>query len=68
MVCAGRRRQDDDLSLVAGMTAGQRRALKAAGIGTGCGFAGLAGLLNRIPFGHQKIVGQGGRAVSFLAT
>ena len=30
-LCAGRRREDDDLSLVAGMTTGQRRALKAAG-------------------------------------
>ncbi len=43
-LCAGRRREDDDLSLVAGMTAGQRRALKEAGIGTRRGFAGLAGL------------------------
>jgi predicted RecB family nuclease len=42
--CAGRRRDDDDLSLVAGMTTGQRRALKAAGIGTRRGFAGLAEL------------------------
>ena len=49
-LCAGRRRQDDDLSLVAGMTTGQRRALKAAGIATRRGFAGLAGLprLNRV--------------------
>ena len=29
--CADRRRRDDDLSLIAGITAGQRRALKAAG-------------------------------------
>ena len=43
-LCAGRRRQDDDLSLVAGMTTGQRRALKAAGIATRRGFAGLAEL------------------------
>ena len=43
-LCAGRRREDDDLSLVAGMTAGQRRALKAAGIGTRRGFADLAEL------------------------
>ena len=43
-LCAGRRRDDDDLSLVAGMTTGQRRALKAAGIGTRRGFAGLAEL------------------------
>jgi len=32
--CAARRRADDDLSLVAGITRGQRRALKAAGIET----------------------------------
>jgi predicted RecB family nuclease len=49
-LCAGRRRQDDDLSLIAGMTIGQRRALKAAGIATRRGFAGLAELprLNRV--------------------
>ena len=41
-LCAGRRRQDDDLSLVAGMTTGQRRALKVAGIATRRGFAGRA--------------------------
>ena len=35
---------DDDLSLVAGMTTSQRRALKAAGISTRRGFAGLADL------------------------
>ena len=43
-LCAGRRREDDDLSLVAGMTTGQRRALKAAGIATRRGFADLAEL------------------------
>ena len=42
--CADRRRRDDDLSLVAGITAGQRRALKAAGVVTRRGFAGLADL------------------------
>ena len=49
-LCAGRRRVDDDLSLVAGMITGQRRALKAAGIATRRGFAGLAALprLNRV--------------------
>ena len=36
---AGRRRHDDDLSLIAGMTKGQRRALKGAGIATRRGFA-----------------------------
>ena len=43
-LCAGRRREDDDLSLVAGMVTGQRRALKVAGIATRRGFAGLAEL------------------------
>ena len=43
-LCAGRRRTDDDLSLVAGMTTGRRRALKGAGIPTRRGFAGLADL------------------------
>jgi predicted RecB family nuclease len=43
-LCAGRRRQDDDLSLVAGITTGQRRALKAAGIAARRGFAGRAEL------------------------
>jgi uncharacterized protein len=43
-LCAGRRRADDDLSLVAGMTTGQRRTLKATGIATRRAFAGLAEL------------------------
>jgi predicted RecB family nuclease len=43
-LCAERRRQDDDLSLVAGMTTGQRRALKAAGIATRRGFAAVTEL------------------------
>src|SRR5580704_14857028 len=42
--CADRRRHDDDLSLVAGMTTGQRRALKDAGISTRREFASLADL------------------------
>src|ERR1039457_1255354 len=33
-MCRGRRRTGDDLSLVAGMAAGQRRALKGAGTST----------------------------------
>ena len=41
-LCAGRRRRDDDLSLIAGITAGQRRALKSAGVTTRRGFASLA--------------------------
>ena len=43
-LCAGRRRRDDDLSLIAGITAGQRRALKAVGVMTRRGFADLAEL------------------------
>jgi uncharacterized protein len=39
--CAVRRRADDDLSLVAGITRGQRRRLKEAGVPTRRGFAGL---------------------------
>jgi uncharacterized protein len=39
--CSARRRADDDLSLVAGITKGQRRGLKAAGIPTRRGLAGL---------------------------
>jgi predicted RecB family nuclease len=39
--CAGRRRSDDDLSLIAGITRGQCRALKAADVSTRRGFAAL---------------------------
>jgi len=39
--CRARRRSDDDLSLVAGMTRGQRRALKAVDVETRRAFAGL---------------------------
>jgi predicted RecB family nuclease len=39
--CAARRRQDDDLSLIAGMPANQRAALKSIGVGTRRGFAAL---------------------------
>ena len=42
--CASRRRRDDDLSLIAGVTADQRRALKAAGVPTRRAFAGRADL------------------------
>jgi predicted RecB family nuclease len=42
--CASRRRTDDDLSLIAGVTADQRRALKAAGVRTRRAFAGRADL------------------------
>ena len=39
--CDARRREDDDLSLVAGMPTKQRLALKALGISTRRGFAAL---------------------------
>jgi len=38
-LCAARRRRDDDLSLVAGIAAGQRRGLKESGIATRRGLA-----------------------------
>jgi uncharacterized protein len=41
-LCTARRRSDDDLSLVAGITRGQRRALKSAGVSTRRGLASLA--------------------------
>ncbi len=40
--CKARRRADDDLSLVAGAASRQRSALKARGVGTRRGLAGLA--------------------------
>jgi predicted RecB family nuclease len=42
--CDRRRRSDDDLSLIAGMPTTQRVALKARGVSTRRGFAGLAEL------------------------
>ena len=55
-LCADRRRSDDDLSLVAGMPTGQRRALKGDGISTRRGFAGLAELprLDRVSRGSLE--------------
>jgi predicted RecB family nuclease len=58
-LCRERRRTDDDLSLVAGMPTGQRRALKGDGISTRRGFARLAGLprLDRVSpdaLGHAQ--------------
>ena len=40
-LCTDRRRRDDDLSLVAGITKDQRRALKTAGVSTRRGLASL---------------------------
>jgi len=44
--CSARRRQDDDLSLVAGITKGQRRGLKDMGVATRRGFADMAEIPN----------------------
>jgi predicted RecB family nuclease len=55
--CAGVRRRDDDLSLVAGMTAGQRRALKAVGIATRHGFAGLDELPDLRGVSRESLLG-----------
>lgn len=41
VACVDRRRTDDDLSLIAGMTSRQRKILKTAGITTRRGFAAL---------------------------
>jgi uncharacterized protein len=53
--CATRRRRDDDLSLIAGITAGQRRTLKTAGVLTRRGFAGLAALPEASRAGRQAL-------------
>jgi predicted RecB family nuclease len=45
VMCVRRRRDDDDLSLIAGITSSQRKALKEASIETRRGFAGL----DRVP-------------------
>ncbi|MGH3299198.1 MAG: TM0106 family RecB-like putative nuclease, partial [Trebonia sp.] len=55
--CANRRRSDDDLSLIAGITAGQRRALKGAGVTTRRGFAGLAELPELSRVSRASLVG-----------
>ena len=52
--CAGRRRRDDDLSRVAGITKDQRRALKIAGVPTRRGLAGLAALPD-VRVSHQAL-------------
>ncbi len=46
-LCQDRRRRDDDLSLVAGITKDQRRTLKADGVSTRRGLASLAMLPGR---------------------
>ena len=54
-MCAARRRSDDDLSLIAGATTRQRRALKAAGIATRRGFASLADVPELTRIGREAL-------------
>jgi uncharacterized protein len=53
--CTNRRRQDDDLSLVAGMPTGQRRALKDVGTSTRRGFAALPELPQLDRVSHDSL-------------
>jgi len=53
--CAARRRSDDDLSLIAGITKGQRRALKAAGIATKHEFANAGDLPELSRVGRESL-------------
>lgn len=55
--CTARRRRDDDLSLVAGITRAQRRVLKAAGISTRRGLAALAELPSRTRASEESLAG-----------
>jgi len=54
-LCAARRRADDDLSLIAGITKGQRRGLKAEGITTRREFAALAGIPELRRVGQESL-------------
>lgn len=54
-VCADWRRHDDDLSLVAGMTARQRKALKQSGVSTRRAFAALDEVPDLPRVGRQGI-------------
>ena len=56
-LCAARRRRDDDLSLVAGITKDQRRALKASGVATRRGLASLAVLPGRTQASRDALAG-----------
>ena len=55
--CTDRRRSDDDLSLIAGISVGQRRALKSAGITTRRGFASLVELPELSRVGRASLAG-----------
>ncbi len=54
-LCSDRRRHDDDLSLVAGITKAQRRALKAAGVPTRRGLAALPDLTEVAQVGRASL-------------
>ncbi len=56
-LCSARRRRDDDLSLVAGITRDQRRALKSAGVTTRRGLAGLAELPTGTRASEESLAG-----------
>ena len=56
-LCTARRRGDDDLSLVAGITRDQRRVLKAAGVSTRRGLAGLAELPSGSRASEESLAG-----------
>ena len=56
-LCQDRRRRDDDLSLVAGITKDQRRTLKASGVSTRCGLASLAVLPGRTQASRDSLAG-----------
>jgi uncharacterized protein len=56
-LCKDRRRRDDDLSLVAGITKDQRRTLKADGVSTRRGLASLAKLPGRTQASRDSMTG-----------
>ena len=53
--CAAKRRIDDDLSLVAGMTAPQRKTMKAMGVPTRRGFAWMEDLTSVHGIGREAL-------------
>jgi predicted RecB family nuclease len=55
--CTDLRRRDHDLSLIAGMSSGQRRGLKAAGTATRRGFAGLDELPDLRGVSRESLLG-----------
>jgi predicted RecB family nuclease len=56
-LCTARRRQDDDLSLVAGITRDQRRVLKSAGISTRRNLAALTELPSGSRASEESLAG-----------